>query len=401
MVAGEFLSCLRRFTSFSAVVGSSLPRDLDALNQAIALIYDAILQAELWPLALDALATQCEGAGIGVFPLRQDIASMPEFLHSGSDIGDACTSLVTEWYSRCPFMAYDARQPVIDRCIWDGDLVTPERIRHEPFYQDYARSFELGHAVMRGTSTLPSRERYALISPFWLKAGPPSDSQRATFELLSAHAAKALAIYLRLGAANRTQELMNLQQCGVVTVNASGTVIAANDVALNMSGDGFSIADKRLRARRPSQQRELDRMLASAFDPDVRNNETSPVALARAGGRKPLIVTAFPGHRRKDRLSSALLKAADTITVIITDPEVSGAGNGGEATFAALGLTKAEAKVAAILGSGASPEAAAETLAVSVGTVRTHLKSVYSKLGISRQSELVAMAGKMAALGDF
>jgi DNA-binding CsgD family transcriptional regulator len=384
-----------------ACVGSELQRDLDALNRAIAQIYDAVLQAELWPRALDELAVLCDGAGIGVFPIEQRIASLPEFLHSTADIADACTSLAERWSARFPFTDDEARQPAIHWWIRDGNLVTAERICREPFYQEFSRAFVPNRAMIRGTSILPASGHYALVSPFLLENGPPSDSQRATFELLSIHALKALTIYLGIGAANRVDALMDLQQCGIITIGASGTISAANDMARKLSGDGFSIANGRLSARQPSAQKALDRMLACAFNPDASDDQTSPVALGRSRGRRPLIVTAFPSDRRSDRRPSAFLRAADTVTVIITDPELSGSRNTGEAIFAALGLTRAEARIAAIIGSGTSPEAAAETLEVSVGTIRNHLKIIYLKLGISRQGELVAMAGKMTVLGNF
>ena len=378
-----------------------MQRDLDALNDTIALVYDAVLQAELWPRVLTALAALCDGAGIGVFPMQQNIGSSPQFLYCTADIADACAALAAEWSSRYPFTNDQARQPVIHWSIRDGVFITAERLCHEPFYQNYAHTFGLGHAVMRGASALASNGHYALVSPFRLDNGPPSDSQQALFELLSAHALKALTIHLRIAGANRAQELIDLQPCGVISINAFGTISAVNDRALKMSGDGFSIADKRLCVCQPGAQKALDRMLASAFDRDARDDQTSPVALNRSRGRKPLIVTAFPSGGRGGRPSSAFLRAADTVTVIITDPEMPGGSDAGEAIFAALGLTKAEARIAAIMGSGVSPEAAAKTFAVSAGTVRTHLKSIYSKLGISRQSELVAIAGKMVSLRDF
>lgn len=52
-------------------------------------------------------------------------------------------------------------------------------------------------------------------------------------------------------------------------------------------------------------------------------------------------------------------------------------------------LTEAEARIASLVGRGLSPHQAALDLGVSEGTVRTQLKLVYLKLGISRQSDLV------------
>jgi DNA-binding CsgD family transcriptional regulator len=53
------------------------------------------------------------------------------------------------------------------------------------------------------------------------------------------------------------------------------------------------------------------------------------------------------------------------------------------------GLTVAERRVAAIAASGLSNAEIASVLAVSLNTVKTHLRRVYSKLDVKRQSELV------------
>ena len=50
-----------------------------------------------------------------------------------------------------------------------------------------------------------------------------------------------------------------------------------------------------------------------------------------------------------------------------------------------FGLTRSEAVVAMLIADGAEIEAIAALQGVAVSTVRTHLKSVFTKLGVSRQ----------------
>lgn len=60
-----------------------------------------------------------------------------------------------------------------------------------------------------------------------------------------------------------------------------------------------------------------------------------------------------------------------------------------------LGLTLGEARIAALVGSGLSPRESAEKLGITEETARTVLKRVFSKTGVSRQSELVALLTKL------
>jgi DNA-binding CsgD family transcriptional regulator len=60
-----------------------------------------------------------------------------------------------------------------------------------------------------------------------------------------------------------------------------------------------------------------------------------------------------------------------------------------------LGLTLAEARVAALVGSGLAPREAAAKLGIAEETARTALKRVFAKVGVSRQSELTALLAKL------
>ena len=60
----------------------------------------------------------------------------------------------------------------------------------------------------------------------------------------------------------------------------------------------------------------------------------------------------------------------------------------------AFGLSPSEARVAAQIGGAKTVEATATALGCATGTVRNHLKAIFSKVGVSRQAELVAVLGQ-------
>ncbi len=51
--------------------------------------------------------------------------------------------------------------------------------------------------------------------------------------------------------------------------------------------------------------------------------------------------------------------------------------------------------MAALIGSGLSPQQMAKRLGISEGTLRTELKHVFKKIGVSRQGELVALLTRL------
>jgi DNA-binding CsgD family transcriptional regulator len=54
-----------------------------------------------------------------------------------------------------------------------------------------------------------------------------------------------------------------------------------------------------------------------------------------------------------------------------------------------LGISGREAHIAALLGSGLDIQGIARRLRISTHTVRTHLKTIFSKTGVRSQSELI------------
>lgn len=60
-----------------------------------------------------------------------------------------------------------------------------------------------------------------------------------------------------------------------------------------------------------------------------------------------------------------------------------------------FGLTRAEARVAGLLAEGESPADIGLILGLSMGTIRTHLRMIASKLGATRQSEVVRMLTRL------
>lgn len=60
-----------------------------------------------------------------------------------------------------------------------------------------------------------------------------------------------------------------------------------------------------------------------------------------------------------------------------------------------LGLTLAEARVAALVGSGLPPRDASSRLGITEETARTALKRVFQKTGVSRQSELTRLLARL------
>jgi PAS domain S-box-containing protein len=143
------------------------------------------------------------------------------------------------------------------------------------------------------------------------------------------------------------------------------------------NGDWIEIAD-------PTANEFFKQQLASL---DRRNRDkivySSPVLAA--DGYPPLIFHLLP-------MEGSFGSTLGILVVTTLDALYVPSTNLVERLFA---LTSAEARVAVLIGSGLSPRQAAEKLGISEGTVRTTLKHVFTKAGVSRQSELAVLLTKL------
>lgn len=181
---------------------------------------------------------------------------------------------------------------------------------------------------------------------------------------------------------NAAVEALNLLSVGVVLIQGDGTVLNANRVAQRIleCGDGLSCGGGRLQAFYSHEQAALTRSIAAAV---AEVPAGGALTFARPSGRRALSVVV-----KVLRPGTAGEGQARLAAVFITDPdqEVSAEAQ----TFSGLyGLTPAEARLASSLVRGISPAQAAEALGLTINTVRTHLKRIFSKTETRRQSDLV------------
>lgn len=111
-----------------------------------------------------------------------------------------------------------------------------------------------------------------------------------------------------------------------------------------------------------------------------------PFLLPRGGQRSALVAQLAPIDPKVAPGGEQLL--------LLTDPEAAQEPARAD-LLQLLNLTPAEARVAALVGSGLPPREAALSLGLSEATVRSTLKLVFAKLGVSRQAELVRLVARL------
>ena len=192
-------------------------------------------------------------------------------------------------------------------------------------------------------------------------------------------------------------ELLDATGPGIIQLDARGHIVNANDRGRDLLRTGDSLFDKTgfLFARTSQDNAELQRLLSRALPPFGTRGRGGSMILKRALGLPPLILHVQPVSRQETHFAAwpvaALVLVADPRHATTVDPTVA------EAT---LGLTPMESRVAVLMASGMSVPRIAAELDRKVSTIRTHVKSTYAKLGLTRQVDLVRLVQSLSGARD-
>jgi DNA-binding CsgD family transcriptional regulator/PAS domain-containing protein len=180
---------------------------------------------------------------------------------------------------------------------------------------------------------------------------------------------------------------------GVFALDSRACVIFSNPAAKRLLGDSVQLEQGRLRIDGSSSGAKFDEAISQSvrgMAPDLLT-EPKPILIESRGSSRRLAVYVLPIIQTD--IAERFLTHTRAI-VLIREQKLD---EPADPTIVRdlLGLTLGEAKIAAMIGAGLSPKDAAEKLGIKEDTARTVLKTVFSKTGTSRQSQLVALLAKL------
>src|SRR4051794_973978 len=370
----------------------------ETIERICELLYEAAAVPETWPKALAALA-DATGAVNAHFAVWNGRENKSDFFASAHPDHGWETLYSTYYGAIAPY-----RQLLESRKV--GEWIAIQHYFDQAFVQrnEHFNDFLLRigglYSVKGRVFETPSRNTYAIISVLRSpKAGPLDGDEIARLTAsLNGHLRRAAALHHKLSAARPNGRLLEAAidqlSLGILVVDRRGRLLAADRTAQNMLQTGDALIERNgvLRARHQDDHERLTHSLAGATG-SKRLGASDCICLSRQSGKPAYIATVAPLTEAVDLASMGGNRAA---LIMIDEPDREDASSLRKALQQAFCLTPAEARTAALVGSGLAPQDVADQIGITVGTIRCELKSVFEKLAISRQSELVALVVRLA-----
>jgi DNA-binding CsgD family transcriptional regulator len=373
----------------------------DKFGEVLLSLHEAALDDALWPAASGRIDEACGMLGnslvVGKGHSQEDgQIFFARICFHGQRVEEWEQSYFDNYYPQ------DERVPRVtqlpdSQLVHMGDLFTEDERRISATYNEalLAGGYQNGLNVR-----LDGPEGCSI---FWtladsIKRGGWSSREITLIESFLPHIRHFLRVRHALGGAQALSAslsgLLDDTRLGVIYLDRSGRIIETNDRAMGLlrRGRGLFEQDGFLCARVPADDTRLQGLVADALPTFVLQATGGSMTVLRWPSRSRQVVHVVPvGDRQKD---FGIGRVA--VLVLVVEPG-SPEQLEAELVASALGLTETESQVAVALAMGKSVTEIANEKGQRVSTARFHVKRIHTKLGLSRQMDLIRL---VLSLGD-
>ncbi len=362
------------------------------LIRIISASYDAALSPPLWREVLTALAENIGLAGAAYLVVDKHTAEIDCL----SVVGPAAE--IRDDYVRL-YAPYDLYKDLLDstpprRLVRLSDSVPASVLRLNPWYNDCVRKYGISDVV--GAKLFDSATHTVYLGIHEQKDREIRSSARtALLQELIDPLSKAARMQAHLHAAGLRSHaaLGTLDQLsfGWFATESNGHIVEMNRAADRIveSGYGFRVRNNQLGARRSAEHAKLCTLFARATART--GSKAGSMLVTRHRGLQPYVAMVSPLSPRHSVYNRPL--AMVTVTTFGEQPIID------SRLTDLFGLSPAEVRLAAALLSGKRLTDIAATHGVEVTTLRTQLSSIFRKVGVKRQVDLVTLLSQLHLIG--
>ena len=366
--------------------GSSLGESIspELLSFILGAIYDASLDEAGWVSCLESIRKILDANYASLIVRTETVDDVGLIVSAGNN--QASLDPGNPYIAMSPFSGM-----VPDQLVTIGDVLSEKDWRASTYYRDYCEPQGVFHVlaadiVTRDGGVYGFRVTRPETAPDF------SRSDREFCSLLVPHIKRALNLHLSINQDRKVSTLyshaMAQLMVGVVVLDQNGQVIESNPAATAILElkDGLRVVGKQLEASYANDNRKLLGLVRDALTHPhaAKLTLTEAMSVSRPSGRLSwgLIVQSISS----DQWTEGKQRPSVAVFVRDTEGRVDPPVRLAQQLFH---LTPAETALAIQLANGLSLEEAAEVLNIKRNTARAHLRSIFSKTGVRRQTELV------------
>ena len=372
----------------------------DPFERIVAALYEAAFDHAAWSTTFglidEALGTHGSGMVVGDGDEAEDVRifSMWQFYR-----GQRNRELEREYYE--DYYPQDERVPRIrrapdSRLLHTTELFTEEELKTSATFNEVlARGHGQNgiHVRLDG----PNRSRIVWVVNDPVDEGGWSSGRLDTIRRLLPHIRQCVRVRQALagaGALGATlTDLLESTGLGIVQLDGRGRIVEANDCALDLLRTGDGLCDKGgcLFAITPEVDDDLQWLLARALPPVGEPGAGGSMLMKRSSDLPRLMLHVIPARPHEADFRSGPVEAF----VVVIDPQRR-LDIDLDVVEVALGLTEMEGQVALLLAQGLTVREVAAATERRESTIRSHVKRVFTKHGLSRQADLVRLVLSLA-----
>ena len=271
---------------------------------------------------------------------------------------------------------------------WKSDLYTDQEMKTSKAYNEFRVANNTQNGLFTAIHGLDGSGIILSFGNSTEREGWGHDQVRV-IKLLSPHILQAARVHRAMADARALGaslvKLIENGRLGLIQLDRRGRIMEANDRARDvlLERDGLLDAGGVLTSGHAGENEELQQLLAEALPRYGVQGAGGSTKITRSKARTPLVLEIHPvrgmGVGRHASQVGALVLVVDPARRPRIDPELAAR---------LLGLGPQESRVAVAVAAGETVAGVADALDCAESTVMTHLKRIYRKLGIRKQTEL-------------
>lgn len=365
----------------------------------VAAAFNGTLESPPWQTLIELLRGRLRASSVILVLRPPSSDDSGVIVHCGGKNLEAKESYQKHFFALDPFVRLEA-----DQVVTVEELIGREEWLRSPFYLEYLS--ELGIEHILGVD-ICSREGIECRLRITRNRGEPrfDEDDKDLLRFLLPHLKNAIHLHSRIDTLECERQIfagtVNRMLLGMISFAENGEIVETNQEARRILSqkDGLSLSGQHLFIDSLRERRDFKRMLEAVIaDPEQKDKPlVQAMPVTRPSGRAQLGLLVRP-VAHGDNWSEN--KRRPVVVAYVRDPESSAPQPSSELVRRLFGLTRVESKLALLLVEGLTLDEASERMGIRRNTARTHLREIFSKTGVRRQTLVVKLLlNSVATLG--